>query len=31
MPKGYRVLRLNGPILLSNFFQFQSLVRADTC
>jgi anti-sigma B factor antagonist len=29
-PAGQRVLRLSGPILLSNFFQFQSLVRGST-
>jgi len=28
-PTSQRVLRLKGPILLSNFFQFQALVRAD--
>ncbi len=27
---GQRVLRLRGPILISNFFDFQALVRADT-
>lgn len=27
---GQRIIRLNGPILLSNFFQFQSLVRGST-
>src|SRR5690349_2757715 len=27
---GQRVIRLSGPILLSNFFQFQSLVRGST-
>ena len=27
---GQRILRLVGPILISNFFQFQSTVRADT-
>lgn len=27
---GQRVLRMNGPILISNFFEFQSLVRAST-
>lgn len=26
---GARILRLNGPLTLSNLFQFQSLVRAD--
>ena len=25
-----RIIRLSGPILLSNFFQFQSLVRSST-
>src|SRR5580692_6647655 len=29
-PDGVRVLRLNGPVLLSNFFEFQSQVRAST-
>jgi len=29
-PAGQRVLRLSGPILISNFFQFQALVRAST-
>jgi anti-sigma B factor antagonist len=29
-PAGQRVLRLSGPILLSNFFQFQAMVRAST-
>ena len=28
-PVGQRVLRLNGPILITNFFEFQALVRAD--
>jgi anti-sigma B factor antagonist len=27
-PAGERVLRLSGPVLISNFFEFQSLVRA---
>jgi anti-sigma B factor antagonist len=27
-PAGQRVLRLTGPILISNFFEFQSLVRS---
>jgi len=27
-PEGRRVLRLTGPVLLSNFFPFQALVRA---
>ena len=27
---GQRIIRLSGPILLSNFFQFQSLVRGST-
>lgn len=27
---GERVLRLNGPVLLSNFFAFQSMVRGST-
>jgi anti-sigma B factor antagonist len=26
----YRVLRLNGPVTISNFFEFQSLVRSNT-
>ena len=26
----YRVLRLSGPVTISNFFQFQSLVRGNT-
>ncbi len=26
-PSGQRVLRLTGPILISNFFEFQALVR----
>jgi anti-sigma B factor antagonist len=30
MPEGQRVLRLSGPVLLSNFFEFQALVRAST-
>jgi len=25
-----RILRVNGPILISNFFEFQSLVRGNT-
>jgi anti-sigma B factor antagonist len=25
-----KILRLKGPILIANFFQFQTLVRADT-
>jgi anti-sigma B factor antagonist len=29
-PAGQRVLRLGGPILISNFFEFQSMVRADS-
>jgi len=29
-PAGQRLLRLSGPILLSNFFQFQALVRSST-
>src|ERR1700747_1011039 len=29
-PAGQRVLRLNGPILISNFFEFQSLIRSST-
>ena len=27
---GQRVLRLSGPILISNFFEFQALVRGST-
>jgi len=29
-PPGLRVLRLTGPITLSNFFEFQAMVRAST-
>jgi anti-sigma B factor antagonist len=29
-PEGQRVLRLNGPLTLSNFFPFQSMVRGNT-
>jgi anti-sigma B factor antagonist len=29
-PPGQRVLRLHGPITLTNFFPFQAIVRADT-
>jgi anti-sigma B factor antagonist len=29
-PHDYRVLRLSGPVTISNFFEFQSLVRANT-
>ena len=29
-PAGQRVLRLTGPITISNFFEFQSLVRSST-
>ena len=29
-PEGSRVLRLNGPITISNFFEFQSLIRGNT-
>lgn len=28
--EGHRVLRLTGPLVLTNFFEFQSLVRANT-
>jgi hypothetical protein len=28
--EGHRVIRLIGPLVLSNFFEFQSLVRANT-
>lgn len=30
LPDGRRVLRLEGPITISNFFEFQSLVRGNT-
>jgi anti-sigma B factor antagonist len=30
MPAGERVLRLNGPVLINNFFAFQSMVRGST-
>lgn len=29
-PDGRRVMRLNGPVTISNFFEFQSLVRSNT-
>jgi anti-sigma B factor antagonist len=29
-PPDYRVLRLSGPVTISNFFEFQSLVRGNT-
>ena len=29
-PLDYRVLRLSGPVTISNFFQFQSKVRSNT-
>jgi len=29
-PSGQRMLRLRGPIVLSNFFEFQSMVRGNT-
>jgi hypothetical protein len=29
-PEGERVLRLNGPVLLTNFFEFQAKVRASS-
>lgn len=29
-PHDYRVLRLSGPVTISNFFEFQSLVRGNT-
>jgi anti-sigma B factor antagonist len=29
-PEGQRLLRLSGPVLLNNFFQFQSLIRGST-
>jgi anti-sigma B factor antagonist len=28
---GCRILRLKGPLLISNLFEFQSRVRANTC
>jgi anti-sigma B factor antagonist len=28
--QGYRVLRLKGPLIISNLFQFQSTVRSNT-
>lgn len=28
---GCRILRLQGPLLISNLFEFQSKVRANTC
>src|SRR5262252_7223750 len=30
VPHDSRVLRLSGPVTISNFFQFQSLVRSNT-
>ncbi|HZC22081.1 MAG TPA: STAS domain-containing protein [Candidatus Binatia bacterium] len=30
LPDGQRVLRLEGPVTISNFFEFQSLVRGNT-
>ena len=30
LPEGRRTLRLNGPITIGNFFEFQSLVRGNT-
>lgn len=30
LPDGQRVLRLKGPVTISNFFEFQSLVRGNT-
>ena len=30
LPEGERLLRLNGPVTISNFFQFQSMVRGNT-
>jgi len=29
-PRNYRLLRLSGPVTISNFFQFQALVRGNT-
>jgi|SRR5580658_109979 anti-sigma B factor antagonist len=29
-PAGERVLRLSGPVLISNFFEFQALVRGSS-
>ena len=29
-PAGQRVLRLRGPVTISNFFEFQALVRGNT-
>ena len=29
-PDDYRVLRLSGPVTISNFFEFQTLVRGNT-
>lgn len=29
-PDGERLLRLNGPITISNFFEFQSMIRGNT-
>jgi anti-sigma B factor antagonist len=28
--KGFRILRLKGPILVSNLFEFQAMVRSNT-
>lgn len=30
LPDGQRILRLKGPVTISNFFEFQSLVRGNT-
>ena len=30
LPDGQRVLRLSGPVTISNFFEFQSMVRGNT-
>lgn len=30
LPDGQRLLRLEGPVTISNFFEFQSLVRGNT-
>lgn len=29
-PDGHRLLRLTGPVTISNFFEFQALVRGNT-
>lgn len=30
LPDGQRILRLKGPVTISNFFEFQSMVRGNT-